>query len=320
MAPFSRALHVDRVSSTENDSAVYRGVVDSEWLVVTCVFQNICPPAFILNWNIVYPMAVIHPTITAALYPTLTLIALGYILGLMVDAVMNFQSTTPHKDPIHVTAHFLRQSAVEPFEIHLRVLRSGKIFTNIIAEFIQKVHLIWTCLHKKVLTNTGQNTLKVTTHMIFSHNAPAPGNNTNLTLQPPSPYARRIPFHVHPSEVPTQVKSGHPRHQFTSHIESAGDKEIVARNAPDHPNRTNSSTIGGQGLEWGSWFGFSGKEERITCASIPFWVDMFSNLPSMLPPSERKGMISRSVYNPDHATYKRMLTYLQLVSNRDSVD
>jgi hypothetical protein len=145
--------------------------------------------------------------------------------------------------------------------------------------------------------------------MIFSHNAPAPGNTTNLTLQPPSPYARRIPLHPHPSEALPQFKPGYARHRFAHHIESAGDSEIVARNAPDHPNRTNSSTVGGAGLEWGSWFGFSDKNERISYASIPFWVDMFSNLPLMLPRSEKKGMVKRSVRGPGHAPYKWMLTY-----------
>ncbi|KAF7768067.1 hypothetical protein Agabi119p4_7310 [Agaricus bisporus var. burnettii] len=234
MAPYSKALNVHCVSRAEKESAIYHGTVDSEWLVVR----------------------VPHG---------------GYVLGLMVEAVINFQSETPHKDPIHVTAHFLRQSAPEPFEIHIRVLKSGKIFTNIIAELIQK------------------NTLKVTTHMIFSHNAPAAGNTSNLTLQPPSPYARRIPLHFHPSEAVTKAIPTN-RYQFRNHVEAASDKEYAARNAPDSPNRSNSSTIGGDGLEWGTWFGFSDKEERITYSSIPFWADMFSNLPTMLPPNEKKGM------------------------------
>lgn len=142
MAPYSKALNVHCVSRAEKKSAIYHGTVDSEWLVVRCVTQNSCSSAFVLKWKIAYPMAVIYPRITAAFDLSLTLCVLGYVLGLMVEAVINFQSETPHKDPIHVTAHFLRQSAPEPFEIHIRVLKSGKIFTNIIAELIQKVHAL----------------------------------------------------------------------------------------------------------------------------------------------------------------------------------
>lgn len=127
--------------------------------------------------------------------------------------------------------------------------------------------------------------------MIFAHNGPAPGDKANLTLQPPSTYARRIPLHLHPSEAPKRDPQD--RWVFAKHVEWTQEPDIEARNAPDHPNRTNSSTIGGEGVEWGAWFGFSDKEEKITNPSIPFLVDVFQNLPTLLPRSERKGLVNR---------------------------
>lgn len=63
----------------------------------------------------------------------------GYILGLIIESAMHRQESTPHPDPIHVTAHFLRPSAVGPFEVHVRTIKGGKGFMNIGADFIQKV-------------------------------------------------------------------------------------------------------------------------------------------------------------------------------------
>lgn len=61
------------------------------------------------------------------------------MLGLIVEAAMRFQSMTTQKDPIHVTAHYLRPSAVGIFEIHVRTIKSGEGFTNIAADLFQKV-------------------------------------------------------------------------------------------------------------------------------------------------------------------------------------
>ncbi|KAF9444333.1 hypothetical protein P691DRAFT_712009 [Macrolepiota fuliginosa MF-IS2] len=236
MAPFHKAIELQPTSQNSGENErVYQGLIDPEWVVVKIPHG-------------------------------------GYILALLVDAVINFQSTTPHKDPIHVTAHFLRPSAVGNFEIRVRVLKSGKGFTNLTAELFQK------------------NTLKVTTHMIFAHNGPVPGDKANLTLQSPSAYARRVPLYLHPSTAPRA--GGQERWNFQPHIEWTREPDIEAKNKPNHPNRTDRSSIGGEGVEWGSWFGFSDKEEKITSTSIAFLVDIFSNLPSLLPRSERKGLVN----------------------------
>jgi len=82
------------------------------------------------------------------------------------------------------------------------------------------------------------------------------------------------------------------------------DLEIQKRNHPDHPSRSNSTTIGGGGVEWGAWLGFSGKEETLTSSALALMVDMFTNLPIILPRSERKGLSTRCAISLDGAVSK----------------
>lgn len=64
---------------------------------------------------------------------------LGYAFGLIVEACTRFQSETVHKEPVHVTAHFLRATNVGPAEVHVRVQKIGKNFTNLSADLTQGV-------------------------------------------------------------------------------------------------------------------------------------------------------------------------------------
>jgi hypothetical protein len=80
--------------------------------------------------------------------------------------------------------------------------------------------------------------------------------------------------------------------RFKEHVKWAGDPHLRAQNAPDSPTRTTATTIGGGGLVWGAWFALIGRDERVTPASIAFLADTFLNLPSLLPRSERDGLVS----------------------------
>jgi len=64
----------------------------------------------------------------------------------------------------------------------------------------------------------------------------------------------------------------------------------LAKNEINSPNRTNSSTIGGGGLEWGAWFEFTDKNDIISNPSLAFLVDIFMNIPTLLPKSEKVGL------------------------------
>ncbi|KAI0301133.1 thioesterase-like superfamily-domain-containing protein [Multifurca ochricompacta] len=100
MAPYSNAVEM-RVVSFENDGAtIYSGIADPEWTAGSV------------------PMG-------------------GYLLGMVIEATNQLQSDTTHKDPLHVTAHFLRLVSTGPLEVHVRRVRSGKGFSNLTAELVQ---------------------------------------------------------------------------------------------------------------------------------------------------------------------------------------
>jgi hypothetical protein len=132
-------------------------------------------------------------------------------------------------------------------------------------------------------------------HLIFGSNVDTSAEKPYLTLQPPSRYARRIPMYSHPSTaIPSKLKEWD-LWAFRPHFKMCNEKAILAKNHPEHPNRSNSSTIGGGGLEWGSWFEFVDKNDLITSPSLAFLADMFYNLPALLPPSEKEGLGPRYV-------------------------
>lgn len=55
----------------------------------------------------------------------------GYINALMLDAAIKHQAGTPHPDPIHLTAHFMKSATVGPFEVHIKTVEVGKGFKNL---------------------------------------------------------------------------------------------------------------------------------------------------------------------------------------------
>ena len=60
-------------------------------------------------------------------------------MGLIVEACTRFQSETVHKEPIHLTAHFLRATNVGTAEVRISVQKIGKNFTNLSADLTQGV-------------------------------------------------------------------------------------------------------------------------------------------------------------------------------------
>lgn len=64
---------------------------------------------------------------------------LGYSLGVIVEACIQHQSGSSHVDPIYVSAHFLRATNAGIGQVRVRLLKSGKTFTNILAELVQQV-------------------------------------------------------------------------------------------------------------------------------------------------------------------------------------
>lgn len=112
-----------------------------------------------------------------------------------------------------------------------------------------------------------------------------------MNIAPPSRYARRIPLYSHPSTAIVEPL----RHTWGFHSQVIWTKEheILKKNQVDSETRTGSHSIGGDGLEWGTWFEFVDKDARITNPSLVFLADMFLNTPTLLPRSERPGLTTR---------------------------
>jgi len=130
--------------------------------------------------------------------------------------------------------------------------------------------------------------VKITTHTIFGINEPHPKDKLNLNLNPPSTYARRLPLYIHPSKATRKPVRN--TWQFHPYCKWSDEPDILAKNEINSPNRTNSSTVGGGGLEWGAWFEFTDKDDKITNPSLAFLADTFLNTPTLLPKSERVGL------------------------------
>ena len=73
---------------------------------------------------------------------TQELMMTGYVLGLVIEATIQHQTPSNHPDPIHVTGHFLKSTVVGPFEVHIRILKTGRSFTNVSAQLVQHVRYI----------------------------------------------------------------------------------------------------------------------------------------------------------------------------------
>jgi hypothetical protein len=79
------------------------------------------------------------------------------------------------------------------------------------------------------------------------------------------------------------------------HMQWSEDSVILAKNKPDSVTRTNHTSVGGGGLEWGAWFHFTDSEDRLTPSILTFLADVFINSVSLLPRSERAGLKERYV-------------------------
>lgn len=63
----------------------------------------------------------------------------GYVLAVILDAVIQRQKGTNTPDPVHISAHYLEPSKPGPFEVRIKPLRSGKRYSNITADLYQNV-------------------------------------------------------------------------------------------------------------------------------------------------------------------------------------
>ena len=130
-----------------------------------------------------------------------------------------------------------------------------------------------------------QRTVKIMAHIILGDLSPDPSAAIQRTLVPPSPYARRLPLNSHPSVVtPVPVRDALTYSKYLT--QWSEDQMIIAHNQPDYPTRTNSETVGGGGVEWGSWCELMDEGDKLKTSSIPFFADNFVHIAALLPESE----------------------------------
>ncbi|KAI0784658.1 thioesterase-like superfamily-domain-containing protein [Abortiporus biennis] len=206
MAPHNKAINAT-FARKDGDIYVYRGEVDEEWVVA------------------VVPNG-------------------GYILGLILEAVVQQQAKTSHPDPIHVTAHFLKSAIVAPFEVHIRILKPGKGFCNLTANFVQ------------------DGVDKILTHMVLGTLAPRPGDQPDRTIAPPHPYAARTPVITHPSKR-MKVPARRPWN-YKHYIEVTHD--------PAYDEIAKGPT---QGMKFGTYVTLSHPDDHITLPSMALLADTF---------------------------------------------
>ncbi|CAE6461387.1 unnamed protein product [Rhizoctonia solani] len=230
MAPLAQALSPQLVESTTSGLAkhVYQGTVDPGWVVGSIPHG-------------------------------------GYLLGLLVLASMKSQERTKHKDPIHVTAHFMQPTARSEYTIQVEVVRTGSRFSNLTANLIQN----------------GET--KILTHIIFGtlpeFDAPEPTTSVSPFehISPTHPLFHPIPLNTHPRDSTPSVmhfKYG----AFKHHVRRAEDPTLMAQ------NRAKVDTPGSHsgGLESGTWWELAGREEELDLSMIPFFADVSENMPSVL--------------------------------------
>ncbi|KAH7322080.1 thioesterase-like superfamily-domain-containing protein [Rhizoctonia solani] len=231
MAPLGQALSPQLVESITSGlpKHVYQGIVDPGWVVGS----------------------VPHG---------------GYVLGLLVMASIKSQQQTKHKDPIHVTAHFMQPTARSDYTIQVQVIRTGSRFSNLTANLIQN----------------GET--KVLTHIIFGtlpeFDAPEPTVSVSQYehISPTHPLFRPIPLATHPRD--TAHSEMHFKYGgFRNNVQRANDPTLMAQNHAKLGAEPGSHT---GGLESGAWWELAGENEELHLSMIPFFADVFENTPSVL--------------------------------------
>ena len=124
-----------------------------------------------------------------------------------------------------------------------------------------------------------KGSVRVMTHMIFGTLALPANTPHTLTISPPSPYARRIPMHTHPSKCPVTP----PKRQlgFTKHIQVEDDPIHASKyfknlnvDIDERPR---------EGMEYGIYLMLKDRRERLTPPAIAFMADTFKAFDEVIP-------------------------------------
>lgn len=136
-------------------------------------------------------------------------------------------------------------------------------------------------------------------HSIFGSMEFSSDNTASMSMEAPSPFARRLPIHHHPSH-PSGYKFLRWKAKFYDMIQVSEDKATYDRNKPetreqlfeqvkDEPN-SKLQKLGGGGAESARWVRLKGdKNDHIRASLIAYFVDMQLGFPVVIPDSLPRG-------------------------------
>lgn len=109
-----------------------------------------------------------------------------------------------------------------------------------------------------------------------------------MTLVPPSPFARTIPIFTHPSKAKVAIKI--PQARFKSRMQWSFEEDPFERNRQLGLSQNSdkgkfgeqSLRAGGGILEWAGWFDWVDDDVIIDSAILSFFSDVFQRLPDLL--------------------------------------
>ena len=191
----------------------------------------------------------------------------GYLLLLLVNALNQIQSTTPHPDPTHATAHFLKSPSLDidqgKVSLKFKVLKKGRGYTYYLADLYQR------------------NALLLTSTIIYSNlphlpleskiDIPSPSNPTLLPLSKSS-FAPLSPLLTHPSQCLHGPQTNERGRRWSE--ESIFDHWKAGRFSwrEDEIIKREREMEGGVGktLKWGAWYQLEDSLDVISSATLPF--------------------------------------------------
>ncbi|KAG8940910.1 hypothetical protein FRC04_004893 [Tulasnella sp. 424] len=222
MAPLSQANKVFCLTNTLDDgSKVYEGFADPEWA-----------------WK--------HVTYG------------GFSLSATLDAALQFQSETPHPDPVRLSTQFLRAVTPAIFQVRIRPVQAGKPSTNLTAELWQGGILKIIC--QLAFTN-------------FDALSEFPGQTLAGTHSP------LHPLPTHPSQAPISDRLLAPK--IYERYTWAREPTMVERNSLTTKGERMPAS---DGMTCGAWIELHEKPDvQMSASWIPLFVDMPETTWKLLP-------------------------------------
>lgn len=204
----------------------------------------------------------------------------GYQLALITSGLKHFQLGS-HPDPAHLTASFLGPAGPGKVELLYKRIKSGRNWTNIECKLVQNGEALVLC--QALYTNLPS--------FPSDPSLPFSPSNQNLLPYTPSPYAPISPFLTHPSQcVPNSAPKEFGRRWSADSVfwfvpssmrwsEDLGMKKVREEGG--------NGETGRKKLEWGAWCELKDEGDVLTVEMLPFWADMMSSLPELLPEGQR---------------------------------